>query len=542
MGTQNLRSEVPIPEMIKTIPEYLREAGYFTTNNSKTDYNFSAEGRWDENSNQAHWRNRPAGKPFFSVFNFGTTHEGNANRFEDNDPALAGLPALHDPEQAILPPYFPDTEEFRKIWAHQYDIITRMDQQAGEILQQLEEDDLLENTIIFFFSDHGFGLPRYKRWCYQSGLKVPLIIKAPEKYQHLLPHTPGSESSELVSFVDFAPSILKLAGLEVPEIMEGNPFLGEETDSVRSFVYGARDRADDVYDMSRAVVGSRYIYIRNYLPQIPYIQKAIIFNEYKRSYAELWRLKKAGQLPPHSLQFFQPKATEELYDLEVDPYELNNLAGNAEFETVLKGMRDKLHQWQKKYRDSGLLHEAELMSMAADSTAYDYLHSMDFDPETLLKAATIMGRDTVSTEYLVKLLNHPDQGVRYWAARAVNHNKNDAGELILELRKALNDSSPSVQLAAAESLAELGFPAEALPVIANNLRQQDKPTTVLAAAMVARRLDQQACELLPILNEIYSHYQGPVWDRYASWFYPMFIGMAMDQVRINCGESLVIDH
>lgn len=161
LGTQNLRSEIPIPEELKILPELMIAEGYYTTNNTKTDYNFNSEGRWDENGNAAHWRNKPDGKPFFSVFNFGITHEGHANTYNPED--TKSLEQKHNTEDMILPPYFPDTKEFRKILANQYDLITVFDQEVGKLINQLKEDNLYDNTIIFVFSDHGYGLPRYKR-------------------------------------------------------------------------------------------------------------------------------------------------------------------------------------------------------------------------------------------------------------------------------------------------------------------------------------------------------------------------------------------
>ena len=177
LGTQHLRSDVLKPEFIKTIPEYLREQGYYCTNNHKTDYNFNPDGVWDENSREAHWRTRPKNSPFFSVFNYGISHEGHGNKIREKD--TQDLEIKHKPEDAALPPYFPDTPEMRRILAHYYDLISVLDDKVGDLLEQLEKDGLKENTIIFFFSDHGFGLPRYKRWLYNTGLHVPLIIHVP---------------------------------------------------------------------------------------------------------------------------------------------------------------------------------------------------------------------------------------------------------------------------------------------------------------------------------------------------------------------------
>ncbi len=268
LGTQNLRSEIPVPEDLKILPELMSAQGYYTTNNSKTDYNFSPEGRWDENGNTAHWRNKPDGLPFFSVFNFGITHEGHANTYNPED--TKSLDQRHNAEDVILPPYFPDTREFRSILAHQYDLITVFDQEVGKLVNQLKEDNLYDNTIIFVFADHGYGLPRYKRWLYNTGIQVPFVLHVPEKYKDKVSNLTTGLVDQMVGFVDFTPTVLKLAGIERREMMEGKNFLGPNAIS-KNYIFGYRDRADDVYDMSRSVFDGRYLYIRNYMPQKPYI-------------------------------------------------------------------------------------------------------------------------------------------------------------------------------------------------------------------------------------------------------------------------------
>ena len=329
LGTQHLRSAVELPEFIRTLPEYLRAHGYYTTNNSKTDYNFSPEGRWDESGSQAHWRNRPEGRPFFSVFNYGTTHEGRANR--DAPEELAELVERHDPADAELPPYYPDTPEMRRIWAQNYDLITRMDQQVGALLQQLEADGLTEETIVFFFSDHGHGLPRYKRWLYDTGLRVPLIIRFPEAYAGLAPQRAGTSTDRLVSFLDFAPTVLSLTGVPIPATMQGHPFLGPDTAPPRDYVFTTRDRADDIYDLSRAAIDDRYIYIRNYMPHLPYVRPAFIFSDRKRSFAELWRVRGTETLGP----FVANGEHEATLSIEHD----GTLRGE-----VLEGLVNRIHQ------------------------------------------------------------------------------------------------------------------------------------------------------------------------------------------------------
>ncbi len=534
MGTQHLRSDIPMPDYFMILPEYLREAGYFCSNNAKTDYNFDYTGRWDDQGNEAHWRNRPEGKPFFSVFNHGITHEGPANRLDSSDTDV--LERRHDPEKAILPPYFPDTPQMRRIWAHQYDLISVLDLQVEQLLDQLKEDGLYERTIIFFFSDHGFGLPRYKRWLYRTGLQVPLIIRVPDQYRHLITASPGETEERLVSFVDFAPSVLRLAGAEVPGHMEGSSFLGSEPDPERSYIFGARSRADDIYEVSRCVLDERYIYIRNYLPHQPYVTDAIIFSDRKAGYAELRRLREKGELNPGAEEFWQPKPYEELYDLLEDPAEMNNLASDPAHRETVERMRGVLYDWMVEHRDLGLLHESEMMARSRGTTPYEMGSSEQYRVEEILKAANLCGDPQVKLEEIMPLLNHSDAGVRYWGVRALQAMGQEP--IPLKDSQLLQDPSPTVAVAAAEWLGMQGETGRALPVLEKNLRAADHPTLVLQTAIAARELGDRAAPLIPVIDEVFPRYRGAVWDRYRNWVYPMFIGFALDQVYLNCGLEI----
>lgn len=540
MGTQHLRSVIPIPDTIVTLPEHMKGAGYYTTNNAKTDYNFDPEGMWDDNGNQAHWRNRPEGKPFFSVFNYGITHEGHTNSPPNGDLDPLDEDELHDPAQANLPPYFPDTQEMRELWARQYDLITVMDKQVGDLLLQLEEDGLSDNTIIFFFSDHGFGLPRYKRWPQNTGHHVPLIIKVPEKYSHLINLSEGSETDQLVSFIDFAPTVLNLAGISVPKVMQGVPFMNSDQVEGRNYVFGARSRADDVYEVSRTVISDRYVYIRNYMPHQPMIQDAVIFSDSKRGYAELNRLQRENKLEGPAAEFYLPKPVEELYDLKEDPFELNNLAENEDLIEVKIEMKNVLDEWISETVDVGFLPEAEMMLRSKGSTPYEYAH--DKSKYNLLRikaAADLVGREMTDEYNIGKLLENPDSGVRFWAATAAQARQESSDFLADQLKELLDDPSPSVAIKAAETLALWGREDASVPVLSQYLRHEEE-TVMLEAAMASRRIGTKACPLIPTIKEIYPKISGEVWGRYKNWYYPMFIGMALDQVRINCGEDVEI--
>jgi uncharacterized sulfatase len=355
LGTMHMRTgkkgyEAVPPPQVKCFPEYLRAAGYYCTNNRKTDYQFKPPfTAWDESSKKTHWRNRPPNMPFFSVFNFTTTHESRCWPRE-------GERLIHDPAKAVAPPYYPDTPIVRENLARYYDKITKMDGQVGEILEQLEQDGQAENTVVFFWSDHGRGLPRCKRWPYDSGLRVPLIIRWPGKIK------PGSVCDDLVNLIDLAPTLLSLAGADVPPYMQGRPLFGAKKALPREYVFGGRNRMDlSSDDFIRTARDKRYRYIRNFTPETPYAQridymeKMPIMQEWRRLHAE-------GRLAGAQKLFFQhPKPLEELYDLVTDPYEVNNLADSSQHQQILKRMRSALEKWIKETGDLGGLDEDELI-------------------------------------------------------------------------------------------------------------------------------------------------------------------------------------
>jgi N-sulfoglucosamine sulfohydrolase len=362
MGTHNMRTAsggragmisylaVP-PAEAKCFPEYLRANGYYCTNNRKTDYQFGTPfTAWDESSNKAHWRNRPAGKPFFSVFNIEETHESqiwqNANR-----------PLRVDPKKIKLPPYYPDNEISRLDVARYYDNIMIMDSIAGSILQQLKDDGLLENTIVFFFSDHGAGLPWHKREIYNRGLHVPLIVRFPNKANA------GSINNDLISLVDFAPTILSLANIKIPAQMQGQAFLGaQRSKHPRHHIFAARDRMDELNDMARAVKDKRFTYVRNYQPSKPYYQD-LPYRLQMPMMKEIIRLRDENKLGIHTKRWFSLKEPEELYDTQNDPYELKNLAHDPAYQEELLKFRAIANDFTISGKDKGFIPEKDLIEL-----------------------------------------------------------------------------------------------------------------------------------------------------------------------------------
>ncbi|MBM3947312.1 MAG: sulfatase, partial [SAR202 cluster bacterium] len=289
MGTHQMRCQGIPAAGVRCFPEYLREAGYYCTNNVKTDYQFAPPlSAWDESSPRAHWRKRKPGQPFFAVFNFTTTHESQVRlNSPDMHRRLATLRPgeRHDPTKAVLPPYYPDTPAVRLDWARYYDLITLVDRQVEEVLRELEADGLKENTIVWFWGDHGRGLSRAKRWVYDSGTRVPLLIRVPEPLrERAAPNRPelcrpGAVRDDLVSFVDFAPTMLALAAIPRPRHMQGRPFLGARDMQGSRYVFAHRDRMDEAYDLIRSVRDQRFRYIRNFRPDLPYSQRIAYMDE-----------------------------------------------------------------------------------------------------------------------------------------------------------------------------------------------------------------------------------------------------------------------
>lgn len=360
IGTQHMRTTgdakfqpVPsysavIPDYVKCFPEYLRAEGYYCTNNEKQDYQFIPPVTvWDENGPAASYRNRPPGMPFFSIFNLFITHESQLFGRKDS--------LLLDPDKLIIPPYYPDTKTVRNDLNRLLTNIEMMDRQVGEIIKLLKEDGLYENTIIFFFSDHGGALPWMKREILERGTHIPLIIHLPG-VQHS-----GITFEELVSEVDFAPTVLSLAGIKIPDYMQGQAFLGKQkANTPRKYVFSARDRMDTEYDRVRMVRDKQYRYLFNYMPEKTYYQNI----EYRLGIPmmkEILNLRDAGKLDSNQMRWFSTKPEEELYDVKNDPDELHNLATLPEFKSKLDELRRAFREWNNKVGDMSGIEEKDMV-------------------------------------------------------------------------------------------------------------------------------------------------------------------------------------
>ena len=369
IGAQHMRtSEDRVPELpgpyeavppfyVKAFPEYLRAAGYFTSNRAKTDYQFGVPFTiWDALGANAHWRNRTdKNQPFFSVFNLTVTHE---SQIFPSSPLRKGKPLVTNPATVTVPPYYPDTPLVREELARMYDNVADMDRLVGEILEQLEADGLSNDTIVFYWSDHGDGIPRAKRSLYDSGLHTPLMIRWPKSLGGTVS---GTVRDELVSFVDLAPTVLALAGVEIPAHLHGRVLLGPKAATAPAVVFAARDRMDIEYDMMRSARDARFLYIRNFMPELPYAGH-IIYRNQSAIMQEWFRLQAEGKLTgPAALWMRTRRQPEELYDTIADPHQIHDLSPQPAHRATLTRLRNAVTEWMTRVGDQGLINEPEMI-------------------------------------------------------------------------------------------------------------------------------------------------------------------------------------
>lgn len=453
-GNQQMRSYYPISERIKPYPLYLRQLGYYCTNNSKTDYNTNNIDKneiWDESSGKAHYKNRAEGQPFFAVFNSTISHESSIHK------SIPNAKLRHNPEEVPIPPYHPATPEMKHDWAQYYDKVEDMDTWVGEKLKELEELGLKENTIVFYYADHGGVLARSKRYLYDTGTRVPFIVHIPAKYKYLFPEeNPGVIINRMISFVDLAPTLLSITGITIPEYMQGNAFLGNQKTGDPEYAYMFRGRMDEYYDMSRAVCDSKYRYIKNYMPyriygqHLEYLWRAPSIGSWEQAYLN-------GECNETQSVFWNTKPVKELYDTENDPWEINNLANDPAYKEVLNRMQTANEKWITNIHDAGFIPEADLIDRAGNTPIYDYIRSGEINMAKIIEAAEIATLcKTENLEELKLFLKSDESAVRYWGATGLLMLGKNAAPAIEELKVATNDESANVVAVAAEVLYNLG--------------------------------------------------------------------------------------
>ena len=455
IGTQYHRRSklVPMPDNGRMYPWYLKQAGYYTSNNSKTDYNVVTDGGWDDSSPNAIWRNRQSGQPFLHVQNTALTHESSLH-FSREEMEMTVNETTS--ESVTLFPYFPDTPTFRYTHARYLDNHVRVDNYFADYISMLEEDGVLDDTFIFYFGDHGGVLPRGKGYAYENGLHVPLVIYVPKNWKHLVDAHYGSRIEGFVSFIDFAPTILNLAGIDIPPHMDGRPFLGTgvsmEEVNRRNEVFGYADRFDEKIDHVRALRKGNLKYIRNYQP----FNVDGLFNEYRYrmlAYAEWWDLYRAGSLDATQKQFFEPRPAEQLFDLSDDPFETTNLAKDPTYAGVLSEMRQKLNSRVKSINDLSMFPESMLFAEAFDDpVSFGRKNSARIASLVDIADLSLQSFDDVAADIAIALESE-DPWMRYWGLIVSSSFREEAHTYIETARRmATEDGENLVRLRAAEFL------------------------------------------------------------------------------------------
>ena len=447
--------KAPMPEGLEMFPHYLRKAGYYTTNNAKEDYNFiKSEGVWDESSRQATYQNRKEGQPFFHVQNFGITHEGKlhfSTKKMDNTPTQTATATVN------TFPYHPNTSTYRYTNAWYRDLHQKADEAIGKLLQQLEADGLMDNTIIFYYGDHGGVLPRSKGYIYESGVHVPMVVYFPEKWKHLAPTTLGSRSDAFVQFIDLAPTVLNLAGVDIPDEIDGKPFLGKGVSQVqldkRNTTFSYADRFDEKYDLVRAIRKGKYKYIRNYQPFN--IDALYNFYRYKMlAYKEWETLYKEGALNNEQQQFFKARTAEALYDIEKDPHEVNNLANDDAHKAILEELRNSLQQQVKSMPDLSFYPEPYFLENGL-ANPVQFGQQRKADIATLVDVADLsLMSFKKAKKGIRKVLNSNDPWQRYWGLIACSSFGSQAKKFYKKATKiSQKDQESLVKMRAIEFLA-----------------------------------------------------------------------------------------
>jgi N-sulfoglucosamine sulfohydrolase len=488
MGTQHMRSTRPLPAGVKMFTQYLREAGYYCTNNFKTDYNTSSDwsAAFDEVSTKADWRGRKPGQPFFAIFTFMQSHEEFLQTRQ---------PLKTDPAKVRVPGYLPDTAVVRADVAQYYDLVESADAAAGAVLAQLEADGLLEDTIVFYAADNGGVVAGSKRFLNENGTRVPLIVRLPKKFAHHAPAATDGRNGELVHFVDFGPTVFSLLGIEPPAQFQGRAFAGPARAPAPEFAFMFRDRMDERYDMIRAVSDGRYRYIRNYYPDRPLGQRIDFL--WKQASMQEWETHyRSGNLNAEQRRFFESKPVEELYDLEQDPDNIHNLAADPAHAERLARLRAALHAHQLAIRDTGFMPEPMMVAqagsgspavVAADDSRYPLARLISLVDRLQLDA----GPEALA--HRAEAARDPLPIVRYWAAVVALDRLDTPAADIAPL---LQDANATVRVAAAEAILRRGSDPAAMQVIEDAIVQTDQRELRLFALNALDRSGQPTPKIL----------------------------------------------
>ncbi|WP_456102240.1 sulfatase family protein [Phocaeicola plebeius] len=517
-GTGNHRSDYEIPEFVHGFPEYLREAGYYTSNNSKTDYNHKnhkemTSRSWNESSNKASWRGRKPGQPFFSVFNVFHSHQSRTmtNPWDYYErQILAHLDVgkqIAETAPFEMPAFYRDSPEMRKHVSRVYNAISLTDQAFGEILADLEKDGLRDSTIIFCFSDHGEGIPRGKGSASGMGYQVPFILWIPEMYKHLTPWGSGVVTDELVSFEDFAATVLSLAGVELPSYMEGVPFLPAIQEKSKKYVFGACDAVDNNAELSRSVMDGRYMYTRvftayqPFVRWIPYYDVSDIQHQMRLDY-------RTGKMNACQKEIMEPRAAEYLYDLKKDKWETNNLAFDPAYKSIVEEMRSALKEHLIQTRDANFIPEYTLASECVKELPYYYrLSDKKYPIEEIVNVAMLSGMSEEVIPQQIAALQADNKFVSYWASVGLFTQRQHLRPYISQLEKILPTVAyPPAQIWLAGSILENEDSRVARKLFDEYLVGENRFLTIYALNVLLEMNMDMANTFVPQLREIEKKY------------------------------------
>ena len=443
-----------MPEELRMFPSYLRESGYYTCNAQKTDYNVKLDKTaWDNiKGDLSSWKNRTnKSQPFFFQRSNMLTHE---SKLQFDEETYRNVKTVHDPSKVFLHPSLPDTRLMRYTYATFYDRIHDSDAELGKLISMLKEEGVLDNTIIFYFGDNGGSIPGTKGYTDDIGIHVPLVVYVPEKWREKLGIKKASIANEPVSFIDFAPTVLKLAGIEIPKQMDGQPYLCEKKNG--DFIVGYGDRFDELYAFNRTLRKGKYRYARNYQPY--HTQSLFAFYRYKQISFREWKdMYENDSLKKQQSSFFMPFGPEELYDLENDPYEMNNLVKNKRYNKVLSNMRNELNDYLVKKADLGFFPETvileEGMTNPATWGSYNKKRIRKFAEIAQLQTEKYSAK---TSDMLNKSLQSDDAVERLWALTTCSCFAEKASALKIYAEKLLKDERSYVRSRAMVFLSELG--------------------------------------------------------------------------------------
>ncbi|UBM59146.1 sulfatase [Marinilongibacter aquaticus] len=467
LGTGHHRSAIQLPDYIKGFPFYLQKAGYYTSNNSKTDYNISPSKEfiaetWHESSNKAGWWNRKEGQPFFAVFNFMDSHQSRTmtwsyDKYEKQVLGNLSKEEIVGEEAFDMPPIYHDSPEMRKQMARVYNSLKLTDNKIGDLLEKLEQEHLRDSTIVFFFADHGEGIPRGKTNGIDFGHRVPFVVWFPPMYRHLSPWgATGVVTDELIDFEDLAPTLISLAGGEIPAHLKGRVLMGQKRNKPIEQLFLSNDRSDNGPDLVRSVATKRFFYSRNFMayePELRYIRYMEIGEIKQQMRTEF----KAGELNDFQESLFAPREPEQLYDIEQDPWQMHNLAKDPKYKSTLNEFRNALKKNVLKDRDVLFLPEFEMAQIAEKQTLYTFREDKKAYPlARIYQAAAYSGfRGEEIAQAQIKMLQDPNKIVRYWAALGLlAQPKAQMQAFKTELQAALQDDYPPVSITSAAILTE----------------------------------------------------------------------------------------